>query len=58
MAKSLMKKNARFIFSESPANPYRNILDLVKSQKIADEHKLLARIDSTFDRRPSESQRG
>src|SRR4030042_5995775 len=30
-----VKKNTRFIFSESPTNPYLNIFDLVKLKRIA-----------------------
>ena len=41
-------KNTRFIFSESPTNPYLNIFDLVKIKEIADRHKVLTLIDSTF----------
>jgi cystathionine gamma-synthase len=43
-----IKKNTRFIFSESPTNPYLNIFDLVRLKKIADKHKVLTLIDSTF----------
>jgi cystathionine gamma-synthase len=43
-----VKKNTRFIFSESPTNPYLNIFDLVKIKKIADRHNILTLIDSTF----------
>ncbi len=43
-----VKKNTRFIFSESPTNPYLNIFDLVKIKKIADRHNVLTLIDSTF----------
>jgi cystathionine gamma-synthase len=43
-----IRKNTRFIFSESPTNPYLNIFDLVKLKKIADRHKVLTLIDSTF----------
>jgi cystathionine gamma-synthase len=43
-----IKKNTRFIFSESPTNPYLNIFDLIKIKKIADKHKVLTLIDSTF----------
>lgn len=41
-------ENTRFIFSESPTNPYLNIFDLVKIKKIADKHNVLTLIDSTF----------
>ena len=43
-----IRKNTRFIFSESPTNPYLNIFDLVKIKKIANKHKVLTLIDSTF----------
>lgn len=43
-----IKPNTRFIFSESPTNPYLNIFDLVKIKKIADRHNVLTLIDSTF----------
>ena len=43
-----IKKNTRFIFSESPTNPYLNIFDLAKIKKIANKHNVLTLIDSTF----------
>ncbi len=43
-----IKKNTRFIFSESPTNPYLNIFDLAKIKRIADRHGVLTLIDSTF----------
>jgi len=43
-----IKKNTRFIFSESPTNPYLNVFDLVKIKKIAKKHRVLTLIDSTF----------
>jgi len=43
-----IKKNTRFIFSESPTNPYLNIFDLVKIKSIAARHNVLTLIDSTF----------
>ena len=43
-----VRKNTRFIFSESPTNPYLNIFDLVRLKKIADKHGVLTLIDSTF----------
>jgi cystathionine gamma-synthase len=43
-----IKKNTRFIFSESPTNPYLNIFDLVRLKKIADKYKIITMIDSTF----------
>jgi len=43
-----VRKNTRFIFSESPTNPYLNIFDLVRLKKIADKHRVLTLIDSTF----------
>lgn len=38
----------RFIFSESPTNPYLNIFDLKRLRRIARKHKVLTLIDSTF----------
>jgi len=43
-----IKKNTRFIFSESPTNPYLNIFDLARIKKIAARHNILTLIDSTF----------
>ena len=43
-----IRPNTRFIFSESPTNPYLNIFDLTRLRKIADKHKVLTIIDSTF----------
>ncbi len=43
-----IRKNTRFIFSESPTNPYLNVFDLVKIKRIANKHKVLTLIDSTF----------
>ncbi len=43
-----IQKNTKFIFSESPTNPYLNIFDLITIQKIAARHKVLTIIDSTF----------
>jgi len=43
-----IRKNTRFIFSESPTNPYLNIFDLVKLSAIAKRHNVLTLIDSTF----------
>jgi cystathionine gamma-synthase len=43
-----IKKNTRFIFSESPTNPYLNIFDLCRLKKMADKHRVLTLIDSTF----------
>lgn len=43
-----VQKNTRFIFSESPTNPYLNISDLIKLKKVARRHNLLTLIDSTF----------
>ena len=38
----------RFIFSESPTNPYLNIFDLDRLRDIARRHKVLTVIDATF----------
>ncbi len=43
-----VRKNTRFIFSESPTNPYLNIFDLERLGSIARKHKVLTVIDSTF----------
>jgi cystathionine gamma-synthase len=43
-----IRKNTRFIFSETPTNPYLNIFDLVKIKEIAERHKVLTLVDSTF----------
>jgi cystathionine gamma-synthase len=43
-----IKVNTRFIFSESPTNPYLNVFDLVLLKKIADKHNVLTLIDSTI----------
>ncbi len=43
-----VKPNTKFIFSESPTNPYLNIFDLVKLREIAKKHGVLTLIDSTF----------
>jgi cystathionine gamma-synthase len=41
-------KNTRFIFSESPTNPYLNVFDLPRLVKIARKKKVMTLIDSTF----------
>jgi cystathionine gamma-synthase len=41
-------EKTKFIFSESPTNPYLNIFDLVRLKKIAEKYRLLTLIDSTF----------
>jgi cystathionine gamma-synthase len=43
-----IRKNTRFIFSESPTNPYLNVFDLTLLKKIADRHGVLTLIDSTI----------
>lgn len=43
-----IRKSTRFVFSESPTNPYLNIMDLVKTREIADKHGVLTFIDATF----------
>jgi len=43
-----INKRTRFIFSESPTNPYLNIFDLPRLVKIARNHNVLTLIDSTF----------
>ena len=41
-------ERTRFIFSESPTNPYLNIFDLKRLHEIARKHGVLTLIDSTF----------
>jgi cystathionine gamma-synthase len=43
-----IRKNTRFIFSESPTNPYLNIFDLERLVAIAHKHDVLTLIDGTF----------
>ena len=43
-----IRKSTKFIFSESPTNPYLNIMDLVRTKEIADKHGVLTFIDATF----------
>ena len=43
-----IRPNTRFIFSESPTNPYLNIFDLPRLVGIARAHNVLTLIDSTF----------
>lgn len=43
-----IRKKTRFIFSESPTNPYLNIFDLERLHEIARRHDVLTVIDSTF----------
>jgi cystathionine gamma-synthase len=43
-----VRPNTRFIFSESPTNPYLNIFDLNRLREIARKHKVLTLIDATF----------
>ncbi len=40
--------STRFVFSESPTNPYLNIFDLDRLHEIARRRKVLTLIDSTF----------
>ena len=40
--------HTRFIFSESPTNPYLNIFDLKRLVAIARKHNVLTLLDSTF----------
>jgi len=45
---SAVRPNTRFIFSESPTNPYLNIFDLDRLREIARRHQVLTLIDATF----------
>ncbi|MCX5757896.1 MAG: aminotransferase class I/II-fold pyridoxal phosphate-dependent enzyme [Candidatus Hydrogenedentes bacterium] len=41
-------QNTKFIFSESPTNPYLNICDLHRLAAIARKHNVMTLLDSTF----------
>ena len=43
-----IKDTTRIIFSESPTNPYLNVLDLAAVAKIGRQHRIMTIIDSTF----------
>jgi cystathionine gamma-synthase len=43
-----IRRNTRIIFSESPTNPYLNIIDLRRMKKIRELYKGIMIIDSTF----------
>lgn len=43
-----IRPETRFIFSESPTNPYLNIFDLERLRDLARRYNLLTLIDSTF----------
>ena len=43
-----IRRTTRFIFSESPTNPYLNIFDLRKLAEISRRRRVLTVIDSTF----------
>jgi cystathionine gamma-synthase len=43
-----VRRNTRFIFSESPTNPYLNIFDLHRLRALGRKHNVLTLIDSTF----------
>lgn len=43
-----IRPNTRFIFSESPTNPYLNIFDLERLYEIAERHHVMTMIDATF----------
>lgn len=43
-----VKKNTRFIFSESPTNPYLNVFDLERFREIGQKYNVITFIDSTF----------
>jgi len=47
MQKAITEKT-RLIVSESPTNPYLNVIDLERIASIAKEHRLKVMIDSTF----------
>jgi len=43
-----IKDNTTVIFTESPTNPYLNVIDLEETVSIAKKHGLISIIDSTF----------
>ena len=43
-----IRPKTRFIFSESPTNPYLNIFDLDELRRIAKKHGVMTLIDATF----------
>jgi len=43
-----IRPSTRFIFSESPTNPYLNIFDLERLREIARRHRVITMIDATF----------
>ena len=43
-----IRKNTRVIFSESPTNPYLNVIDLEQMQRIRRQYGRLMLIDATF----------
>lgn len=43
-----IQDNTKIIFSESPTNPYLNVLDLEKVVEIAKKHRVKTIIDATF----------
>jgi cystathionine gamma-synthase len=43
-----IRPSTRFIFSESPTNPYLNIFDLQRLRDIARRHSVMTMIDATF----------
>ncbi|MBN1654889.1 MAG: PLP-dependent transferase [Deltaproteobacteria bacterium] len=45
---SAIRKNTKVIFSESPTNPYLNVIDLAQMQRLRRKFKGLMIIDSTF----------
>jgi len=45
---SSIRKNTKIIFSESPTNPYLNVIDLEQMRKLRRKFKGLMIIDSTF----------
>lgn len=46
--KKALRKKTRIVFSESPTNPYLNVIDLEAMQQIRKQFKGLMVIDSTF----------
>lgn len=45
---SAVRPNTRVIFSESPTNPYNQVMDLPRLVEVARKHRIKTLIDSTF----------
>jgi len=43
-----IKPGTRLIFSETPTNPYLRVMDIKKMVALAEKHRLISMVDSTF----------